>query len=368
MVRGKHILLGVSGSIAAYKAAVLTRLLVKEGARVKVVMTPAAREFITPLTLSTLSKHPVISTYTDDPDSGAWNNHVELGLWADAMVIAPASANTLAKMAQGICDNVLMATYLSAKCPVFVAPAMDLDMYRHPASVANREQLAAFGHTVIAAGHGELASGLVGEGRMAEPEEILEVLQCAFGKESPLAGKKVLVSAGPTHEPIDPVRFIGNRSSGKMGFALAHAAAELGATVTLVTGPTALAIDHPQVERIDVETAAQMLEACRNAAADAQVVIMSAAVADYTPAEVADQKVKKQGNQWAIALEPTTDILAELGQQKPAGQVLVGFALETENELEHAKGKLARKNLDLIALNSLNDSGAGFGHDTNKVT
>lgn len=368
MLKGKNILLGVSGSIAAYKAAILVRLLVKEGANVKVVMTNAAASFITPLTLSTLSNNPVYKSYTADEDTGVWNNHVELGLWADLMLVAPASANTLGKMANGICDNLLLAVYLSAKCPVYFAPAMDLDMYQHPSTKENIRKLQQFGNILIPAGKGELASGLSGEGRLAEPEEIVEVVLDFFSKGQELSGKKILISAGPTYEHIDPVRFIGNHSSGKMGFAIAEEAARRGAEVTLVCGPNNLQIQHPLINRVDVTSAQDMYEACHKAFASTDIAIMSAAVADYTPLEVADQKMKKKSDDLNIRLKPTQDILKSLGEAKKAKQFVVGFALETNNELENAKGKLKRKNLDMIVLNSLQDKGAGFGHNTNKVS
>ena len=368
MLSGKKILLGVTGSIAAYKSAFLVRLLVKAGAEVKVVMTTSATDFIAPLTLSTLSKNPVVSTYTDDPTTGVWNNHVELGLWADLMIIAPATANTLAKMANGICDNVLLATYQSAKCPVAVAPAMDLDMFQHPATRKNLGTLQEFGNLIIPAGTGELASGLHGEGRMAEPDEILAFVEGHFNSSQPLSGTKVLITAGPTYEPIDPVRFIGNHSSGKMGFAIAEEAAVLGAEVVLVSGPTHLKTENSSIQRIDIQTAEQMLAACLEHFDTAQVAILSAAVADFRPSNVADQKIKKQGGANAIELEENPDVLKTLGKKKQAGQTLVGFALETENEEKNAQGKLERKNLDFIVLNSLNDKGAGFGHDSNRVT
>lgn len=368
MLKGKKILLGVSGSIAAYKAAILVRLLVKEGAEVKVIMTNAATSFITPLTLSTLSGNPVFVKYTHDESSGVWNNHVELGMWADVMLIAPASANTLAKMANGICDNLLMATYLSAKCPVYFAPAMDLDMYRHPSTLKNLRTLSEYGNLLIPVEHGELASGLVGEGRLAEPEVIVERLEKHFSEGSELSGKKVLISAGPTYEHIDPVRFIGNHSTGKMGFAVAHEAANRGAEVVLVCGPNHLSVHHSGITRVDVTSAEEMYKACQSRFKEADVAIMSAAVADYTPQTKADQKMKKTADALKIELKPTKDILKSLGEQKKGNQFLVGFALETNNELENAKGKLKRKNLDMIVLNSLQDKGAGFGHNTNKIT
>jgi phosphopantothenoylcysteine decarboxylase/phosphopantothenate--cysteine ligase len=366
MLKNKNIILGVCGSIAAYKAAVLVRLLIKAGANVKVILTSDAANFITPLTLATLSKNPVYTQYFEK-ETGVWSNHVELGLWADMLIIAPASANTLAKMANGICDNLLSAVYLSAKCPVFLAPAMDLDMWKHKSTQSNIERLKSFGNTIISPNNGELASGLYGEGRMAEPEEITEFLAGTFKKKLPLTGKKVLVTAGPTFEAIDPVRFIGNHSSGKMGFAIADRFVELGADVTLISGPTAEASIHP-LKRIDVVSAAEMLKASQACFDEMDIIIMSAAVADYTPVHVASQKIKKKDNDLSIELKKTTDILATLGAQKSAGQILVGFALETENEEDNAKAKLLKKNLDLIILNSLNDKGAGFQTNTNKIT
>lgn len=367
MLTGKKIILGVTGSIAAYKAAVLTRLLIKNGCEVQVISTEAAKEFITPLTLSTLSKRPVYSKFVAN-EAGEWNNHVELGLWADAVVIAPTSANTLAKMANGVCDNLLLATYLSAKCPVFFAPAMDLDMYKHGTTKENINKLIGFGNKFIKPNSGELASGLSGEGRMAEPEEIIEELTKFFSEALPLKGKKALVSAGPTYENIDPVRFIGNYSSGKMGYALAEQLAKQGAEVTLVSGPTSLEINHANITKENVTSAKQMYDACIKYATEANIIIMAAAVADYTPVNVADEKIKKAGKGMNIELTKTTDILKELGKLKKDNQVLAGFALETTNELEHAKQKLENKNLDFIVLNSMNDKGAGFGVDTNKVT
>jgi phosphopantothenoylcysteine decarboxylase/phosphopantothenate--cysteine ligase len=366
MLAGRKILLGITGSIAAYKSAVLTRLLIKSGAEVRVLMTQASKDFITPLTLSTLSKNPVLSEFQND-QTGQWNNHVELGLWADAFIIAPASANTLAKMANGICDNLLLATYLSARCPVFFAPAMDLDMLKHHATVSNIEKLKSIGNLLITPAHGELASGLVGFGRMSEPEEIIDVLNHHFEQAGILKGKKALVTAGPTYEAIDPVRFIGNHSSGKMGFAIAEALANLGAHVTLVAGPTHQTINHPDVAVIRTTSAADMYEACSKAFPISDITVLSAAVADYRPAAVASQKLKKSGQALTLELTQTTDIAASLGQQKKPGQVIVGFALETENEKANAEKKLIRKNFDLIVLNSLNDAGAGFATDTNKI-
>jgi phosphopantothenoylcysteine decarboxylase/phosphopantothenate--cysteine ligase len=366
MLENKNIILGVCGSIAAYKSAILVRLLVKAGANVKVILTADAANFITPLTLATLSKNPVYTQYFE-AETGVWSNHVELGLWADFMVVAPASANTLAKMATGICDNLLTAVYLSAKCPVFVAPAMDLDMWKHESTQQNIKKLLSYENEVIPPGNGALASGLFGEGRMAEPEEILSFLNEAAIKGLPLLGKKVLVTAGPTYEAIDPVRFIGNHSSGKMGFAIAEAFADLGAEVTLITGPTAEKTTA-QIRRIDVVSAADMLKACKAEFPQSDITVMSAAVADYTPVTAASQKIKKTNQEFSLELKKTEDILATLGQAKTEQQILVGFALETENEEAYAKAKLSRKNLDLIVLNSLNDKGAGFKGDTNKIT
>lgn len=365
---GKKIVLGVSGGIAAYKTAWLVRLFIKAGAEVRVVMTPAAADFITPLTLSTLSKHRVYQSFYEEDDPGKeWNNHVDLGLWADLMVIAPATANTLSKMASGTADNFLMAVYLSAKCPVYVAPAMDLDMYKHPSTLESLEKLTQFGNHVIPAESGELASGLSGEGRMAEPEHIVAFLEAHIVSQLPLRGKKILVTAGPTYEAIDPVRFIGNHSSGKMGFDIAAAAAKQGAAVTLVSGPTHLQPADASIELIRVTSAAQMFEACKMRFDDCDVMIAAAAVADYRPKFPADQKIKKNESEFSIELEKTTDILASLGALKKQ-QFLIGFALETENEKTNAEAKIRKKNLDLIVLNSLRDQGAGFGHDTNKVT
>jgi phosphopantothenoylcysteine decarboxylase/phosphopantothenate--cysteine ligase len=367
MLQGKKVILGVCGSIASYKAAHLIRLLVKEGAEVQVLMTKDATEFITPLTLSTLSKRPVLVEYFK-PDTGEWNNHVDLGLWADLFLLAPASANTLAKMANGICDNLLLATYLSAKCPVFFAPAMDLDMWKHPSTQQNVDQLAKFGNHIIQPAYGELASGLIGEGRMAEPEEIVGFLNQELKKKLPLSGKKALVTAGPTYEAIDPVRFIGNHSSGKMGFSIAEELYQLGAEVVLISGPSAQQLQNKKIKRIDVVSAAEMHEAVSQHYSQADITVMSAAVADYQPELVAKEKIKKKEASFAINLVKTVDILSELGSQKKPGQVLIGFALETENEQEHAIQKLQKKNLDLIVLNSLKDEGAGFKGDTNKIT
>jgi phosphopantothenoylcysteine decarboxylase/phosphopantothenate--cysteine ligase len=366
MLKNKKVILGVCGSIAAYKSAILVRLLVKAGANVKVILTADAANFITPLTLATLSKNPVYTQYFEE-ETGVWSNHVELGLWADMMVIAPASANTLAKMASGLCDNLLTAVYLSAKCLVYLAPAMDLDMWKHESTKNNISKLLSYGNRVIQPGSGELASGLFGEGRMAEPEEITAFLSTQILAALPLTGKRVLVTAGPTYEAIDPVRFIGNHSSGKMGFAIADRFAALGAEVTLITGPTSQ-ISNYELNRIDVVSAADMLEACKAEFNSADITVMSAAVADYMPVTRADQKIKKTNNEFSLDLKKTTDILATLGTLKTNKQLLIGFALETENEEEYAKAKLAKKNLDLIVLNSLNDKGAGFKKDTNKIT
>lgn len=363
---GKNIVIAVCGSIAAYKIATLIRLLVKADAQVNVIMSKEATAFITPLTLSTLSKNPVLIDYYQ-PNTGEWNNHVEIALKADYILVAPATANTLAKMANGFCDNLLTAVYLSAKCPVLFAPAMDLDMWKHPSTQSNINKLISYGNTLIPPGKGELASGLVGEGRLAEPEEIMDFLVKFSERDLPLAGKKALVSAGPTYEAIDPVRFIGNHSSGKMGYAIARQLKVLGADVTLVSGPSALKIPEG-VHAISVTSAAEMLNACEAHFEAADIVVMSAAVADYTPMTVAAQKIKKEESEFSIELKKTTDILATLGAKKKENQLLVGFALETNNELENAKDKLVRKNLDFIVLNSMQDKGAGFATDTNKVT
>ena len=368
VLSGKKILLGVTAGIAAYKTAFLVRLFVKAGAEVKVILTPAAREFVTPLTLSTLSKNPVISSFTqEEDDNGVWNNHVDLGLWADLMLIAPATANTLSKMATGNSDNFLLATYLSAKCPVYFAPAMDLDMYRHPSTKKSFETLVSFGNIMIPATSGELASGLVGEGRMAEPEEIVKFIEEHISENLPLRGKKVLITAGPTYEAIDPVRFIGNHSSGKMGYELAAAANRAGAEVVLISGPTHLQNPDPAIKLLRVQSAQEMYEAAMENFDGMDAAIAAAAVSDYRPKIVANQKIKKADENLHMELERTPDILASLGKKKMR-QVLVGFALETENEQENARGKLERKNLDFIVLNSLNDKGAGFKSDTNKIS
>ncbi len=362
---GKKIILAVTGSIAAYKAAHLVRLLVKNGAEVQVLMTPAATEFITPLTLSTLSKKPVFTQVISEQE---WNSHVELGLWADAMVIAPTTANSLAKLANGICDNIVSEVYLSARCPVFLAPAMDLDMWKHPSTQGNVQRLKSYGNHFLPVGYGELASGLVGEGRMAEPEEIVAFLTIFFQKTQVFLGKKVLITAGPTYEAIDPVRFIGNRSSGKMGVAIAKQFAERGAEVTLVLGPSKLNPKHPNITTVKVESAQQMYEASVAHFENTDIAVLSAAVADYRPANVAEQKIKKKGEGMTIELEKTPDIAASLGKMKRKGQFIVGFALETNDELKNASEKLVKKNFDFIVLNSLQDAGAGFNFDTNKIT
>ncbi|MBL7904022.1 MAG: bifunctional phosphopantothenoylcysteine decarboxylase/phosphopantothenate--cysteine ligase CoaBC [Bacteroidales bacterium] len=367
MLKGKKILIGITGSIAAYKIPLLVRLFIREGAEVKVVMTRCATDFVTPLTLSTLSQKPVLIEPYDKTD-GSWHSHVDWGRWADVFVLAPVSANTLAKMAAGIADNLLTTTYLAAKCPVFFAPAMDLDMYHHPTTQRNTDTLLSYGNHLIAPNEGELASGLVGAGRMEEPEVIFRTIADFLEKKNDLNGRNVLVSAGPTFEPIDPVRFIGNHSSGKMGYAIALQLAERGAAVTLVSGPVSLKLNHHGINLIKVNTAEQMAAACLEAFPACDAAIMSAAVADFTPVKAEKQKIKKTGGELVIQLKPTTDILAAMGKLKMGNQLLVGFALETENEFAHASAKLKNKNLDLIVLNSLNDEGAGFGTDTNKVT
>ena len=367
MIKGKKIVLGITGSIAAYKAAVLTRGLIKKGAEVQIVITPAGKEFITPVTLSALTSKPVISEFFAQRD-GTWHSHVDLGLWADVMLIAPATASTIGKMAHGIADNMLITTYLSMKAPVFIAPAMDLDMFAHPATQHNLDILRSYGNHIIEPASGELASHLVGKGRMEEPERIIEELEAFFERQQQLNGKKILITAGPTYEKIDPVRFIGNYSSGKMGYALAEVCAERGAEVTLVSGPVNLKVTHPNIHRIDVESAEQMYEAAVSAYADADAGILCAAVADFTPESVAGQKIKREKDDLVLRLKPTHDIAAALGKQKQAHQKLVGFALETTDEVAHAQDKLNRKNFDFIVLNSLNDKGAGFRCDTNKIT
>jgi phosphopantothenoylcysteine decarboxylase / phosphopantothenate---cysteine ligase len=365
MVEGKKILLGISGSIAAYKSILLTRLLIKAGAEVKAVMTPSARDFVTPLSVSTISKNEVLS---DLILNETWNNHVQLGRWADVMVIAPLSCNTLAKMANGICDNLLLATYLSASCPVVAAPAMDEDMWLHPATQANIEKLKSFGNRVIPVEKGELASGLYGDGRMAEPEQIISFLEMNFFFSKELKGKKALVTAGPTHEAFDPVRYIGNQSTGKMGVAIARELAQRGAEVELVLGPSSIEIDFPGVHVIRVQSAEEMYNTCMEIFPATQITVMSAAVADYTPVSFSTEKIKKNSETFTLELSRTKDILKALGDKKTTSQVLVGFALENKDETSYAKKKLATKNADMIVLNSLNDPGAGFGFDTNQIT
>jgi phosphopantothenoylcysteine decarboxylase / phosphopantothenate---cysteine ligase len=377
VLSGKKIILGVSGGIAAYKSAYLVRLFIKAGAHVQVIMTPASKDFVTPLTLSTLSKNPVYSSFfneDNDPNldqktnqEALWNNHVDLALWADYIIIAPATANTMSKMVNGNCDNLLIAIYLSAKCPVYIVPAMDLDMYKHPSTISSFQAFKKFGNIIIPAENGELASGLSGDGRMAEPENILSFLESDIISKLPLRGKKILITAGPTYEAIDPVRFIGNHSSGKMGFDIASAAASNGAEVTLITGPTHLNIKNTAIHLVRVVSAQQMYDACHRYYESTDVVIAAAAVADYKPRNVANQKIKKKEATFTIELEKTKDILTSFGEAKK-NQFLIGFALETENEIENAKLKIQKKNLDLIVLNSLNDNGAGFGKATNKVT
>ncbi|WP_077402698.1 bifunctional phosphopantothenoylcysteine decarboxylase/phosphopantothenate--cysteine ligase CoaBC [Cellulophaga omnivescoria] len=368
MLGGKNILLGITGGIAAYKTTFLVRLLIKAGANVKIILTDSASSFVSPLTLATLSKNPVLTSFvSEDKEEGtSWNNHVEMGLWADIMVIAPATANTLSKMANGVCDNLLLATYLSAKCPVFFAPAMDLDMYKHPSTLGSFSKLNSFGNIIIPAGSGELASGLHGEGRMAEPEEIVKHLKQFLNSGLPLSGKKVVITAGPTYEAIDPVRFIGNHSSGKMGYELALAAANKGAKVVLVSGPSHLTISHDNVTLVRVKSADEMYTEVHKHYAKVDIAICAAAVADYKPKTIADQKIKKNDAEMQITLVKNKDILFSLGEQKEH-QFLVGFALETQNEIENATKKLKKKNLDIIVLNSLNDKGAGFGKSTNKI-
>lgn len=368
MLQGKKIVLGITGSIAAYKAAYLIRGLVKKGAEVQVVITPAGKEFITPITLSALTSKPVISEFFSNRD-GTWNSHVDLGLWADAMVIAPATASTIGKMANGIADNMLITTYLSMKAPVFVAPAMDLDMFAHPATQRNLDTLRAYGNHIIEPGEGELASHLVGKGRMEEPDKIIRVLEEFFASTGTLAGKKIMITAGPTYEKIDPVRFIGNYSSGKMGFAIAEACAAQGAEVTLIAGPVSLATRQPNIRRIDVESAGEMYQAAMTVFPETDAAILCAAVADYRPARQATEKIKRESEEdIRLQLIPNKDIAASLGAVKQSGQVLVGFALETHNAQTYAAEKLKKKNLDFIVLNSLEDAGAGFRCDTNKIT
>jgi phosphopantothenoylcysteine decarboxylase/phosphopantothenate--cysteine ligase len=367
MLKDKKILIAVTGSIAAYKIASLVRLLIKAKAKVQVIMTESASEFITPLTLATLSKNPVYTSFYKT-ENGEWNNHVELGLWADIMLVAPASANTIAKMTSGICDSLLMATYLSAKCPVAFAPAMDLDMYQHPSTKENIAKLITYGHEMIAPGTGELASGLMGEGRMAEPEEIVSYLVNKLNPLNFYTNKNILVTAGPTYEAIDPVRFIGNASSGKMGYALAEAFAEKGANVILISGPTNLKAVHSNIQTISVIAAAEMFSAVQSQFEKTQIFVMAAAVADYTPTIKSKEKIKKSSDEMNVELTKTIDILKYIGEHKSIDQISVGFALETENELSNAQSKLKSKNADLIILNSLKDEGAGFNGDQNKVT
>ena len=367
MIKGKKIVLGITGSIAAYKAAVLARALIKKGAEVQIVITPAGKEFITPLTLSTITSKPVISEFFARRD-GTWHSHVDLGLWADAMVIAPATASTIGKMANGIADNMLITTYLSMKAPVFVAPAMDLDMYAHPSTQKNLDTLKSYGNVIIEPAEGELASHLVGKGRMEEPEKIVEVLENFFTEGMDLKGKKIMITAGPTYEKIDPVRFIGNYSSGKMGYALAECCAERGAEVILVSGPVSITEKHPNIRKISVESAEEMYQAAVREFTGSDAAILCAAVADFTPESQSEQKIKREKEDLVLRLKPTHDIAAALGKLKKENQIMIGFALETNDEVEHAKDKLERKNLDFIVLNSLNDKGAGFRHDTNKIT
>ncbi|MFO7843018.1 MAG: bifunctional phosphopantothenoylcysteine decarboxylase/phosphopantothenate--cysteine ligase CoaBC [Bacteroidales bacterium] len=366
-LKDKNILLGITGSIAAYKAAILVRSLVKEGANVKVVMTRLAKEFITPLTMATLAKNPILVEFFD-PENGQWNSHVDLGSWSDLYLIAPATANTMGKMAHGIADNLLITTYLSAKCPVMVAPAMDLDMYQHPANLKNIDILKSYGNIIVEPVTGELASGLSGKGRMEEPEIITQKVIEFFSVKKKLKNKRILVTAGPTYEPIDPVRFIGNFSSGKMGYAIAEVLADLGAEVVLISGPTSLEISHSAIKRIDVQTADEMFDVAVKNFKNCDAAIMSAAVADYKPAQKWEQKVKKKKENLAISLEPNRDIAAHLGEIKKKNQIIVGFALETENEIKNAYQKINTKNLDFIVLNSLKDKGAGFGVNTNKIS
>jgi len=367
ILSGKKVLLGISGGIAAYKTPNLVRCLIKKGAEVKVVMTDSAKDFVTPLSLSTVSKNPVHSSFKSDDEDGVWNNHVELGLWADFMLICPATANTLFKMAHGNCDNLLLGVYLSCKSETFFAPAMDLDMYKHQSTKGSINKLISFGNILIPPAHGELASGLSGEGRLPEPHEIVDFIEKHYTKNLPLEGKKVLISAGPTIEQLDPVRYISNHSSGKMGYSLAETALSLGAEVKLISGPTNQSISSENIKIVHIKTANELLEAIHNDYNNSDIVIMAAAVSDYKPIEFSEKKIKKDNNELNIKFEKTTDILFELGQNKK-NQILVGFALENNNELSNAKNKLEKKNLDLIVLNSLNDEGAGFGYDTNKIT
>ena len=368
-LKGKHIVLGITGSIAAYKSCLIIRQLIKKGAEVQVVITPAGKEFITPITISALTSKPVVSEFFSQRD-GSWHSHVDLGLWADAMLIAPATASTIGKMAHGVADNMLITTYLSMKAPVFIAPAMDLDMYAHPSTQQNLKTLQSYGNHIIEPGTGFLASKLEGKGRMEEPENIVACLEQFFSQQGDLVGKKILITAGPTYEKIDPVRFIGNYSSGKMGFALAEECANRGAVVELVCGPvsTAMQTRHPNIHRLDVESAQEMYDACMKLYSAVDAGILCAAVADFTPETTAQQKIKRQGDELVVRLKPTHDIAAALGKKKSDGQLLVGFALETNDEETNAQGKLQKKNFDFIVLNSLNDKGAGFRTDTNKIT
>jgi len=367
ILSGKKVLLGISGGIAAYKTPNLVRCLIKKGAEVKVVMTDSAKDFVTPLSLSTVSKNPVHSSFKSDDEDGVWNNHVELGLWADFMLICPATANTLFKMANGNCDNLLLGVYLSCKSETFFAPAMDLDMYKHQSTKESINKLISFGNILIPPAHGELASGLSGEGRLPEPHEIVDFIEKHYTKNLPLEGKKVLISAGPTIEQLDPVRYISNHSSGKMGYSLAETALSLGAEVKLISGPTNQSISSENIKIVHIKSGKELHEAIHNDYNNSDIVIMAAAVSDYKPIEFSEKKIKKDNNELNIKFEKTTDILFELGQNKK-NQILVGFALENNNELSNAINKLEKKNLDLIVLNSLNDEGAGFGYDTNKIT
>ena len=367
MLKGKHILLGITGSIAAYKSALLVRSLVKQGAEVKVVMTEMAKQFITPLTMATLSKNPILVDFYN-PENGDWNSHVSLGMWADLYLIAPCSANTIGKMVSGVADNLLLTTYLSAKCKVAVAPAMDLDMYRHPSTQRNLKILADWGVEIVEPASGELASGLEGKGRMAEPEDIVAQIETIFARGGAMEGKKVLITAGPTREPIDPVRYITNHSSGKMAYALAKEAALRGAQVTVVSGPVNIKVNTPGIEVVDVTTANEMFLATKERTPEADVIILCAAVADFTVAHVGEQKIKREKSNYNLELTPTNDIAAWVGENRGSNTIAVGFALETNDEEQNAQGKLKKKKLDMIVLNSMRDSGAGFGHDTNKVT
>ena len=367
VLSGKNILIGISAGIAAYKTASLVRLFIKLGCNVKVVMTPSAKDFVTPLTLSTLSKNPVLSKFIEDKDDDMWNNHVELGLWGDILLICPATANTLSKMSTGRCDNLLLATYLSCKCPVYFAPAMDLDMYKHESSKISIDKLISYGNILIPPVFGELASGLIGKGRMAEPVDIISFIEEDISNKLPLKNKKILITAGPTYEKIDPVRFIGNNSTGKMGFELANTAAKLGASVFLICGPTNQQLNNKSIKRIDITSSDEMFSQVKNKYKNVDIIIMSAAVADFKPKIISNLEIKKKDDFMSLDLQKTRDILSYIGNNK-SNQFLVGFALETNNEFDNAKEKLKNKNLDLIVLNSLNDIGAGFGFDTNKIS